>query len=237
VIRRVWVATRLVVLVQARGYFPHVFAVFTAVMIALLLWVFPPSASELLLPAFIVTEPGILGLNMVAAHRYLELGNRSVAALHVSPLRSGEYLLALLLGSALLATVAGGATLAVVSGVDTRLLWLTPVLFAFAVLSGLLGFALSMRYPDFPRFLLGAVPAAMVWQLPLLAVYDVVPTPVVAWLPSAPGILGIGALCQSDPSSGTLSALALAGIAVAIAGFAVVHRIYAGRLRAGLELA
>lgn len=236
-IRRLLVATRLVVLVQARGYFPHVFAVFTAMVIAVLLWIVPESARDLVLPAFLVSEPGILGLNMVAAHRYLELGNQSAAALHVSPLRPGEYLLALLLGSALLGATAGGATFAIVAGIDARLIALIPVLFVFALLSGLLGFALSMRYRDFPRFILGVIPAVGLWQLPLLAVYGVVPVPAVLWIPSAPGILGIAELCRGAPRGGATAALVVSGIAVAILGFALVQRLYAGRLRAGLELA
>lgn len=236
-IRRVWVATRLVVRVQARGYFPHVFGAFAATVIAVLLWLVPESATDLVLPAFIVSEPGLIGINMVAAHRYLELGNRSVEALHVSPLRPGEYLMALLLGSALLGTAAGAVTFAVVAGFDMRLLGLVPVLFAFAVLSGLLGFALSLRYRDFPRFLIGAMPAMLLWQLPLLAIFGAIPVPAVLWIPSAPGILGIAELCRSDPGASAVAALVVAGFAVAAIGFALVQRLYAGRLRAGLELA
>lgn len=234
-IRRVWAATRLVVRVQARGYFPHVYGYFAAFSVAVLLWVVPDGAAEQLLPAFIVSEPGVIGLTMVAAHRYLELGNRSVSALHVSPLRPGEYLAALLLGSALLGTVAGGATMALVAGFDGRLLWLLPILFAFALLSGLLGFALALRYRDFPRFLLGMMPLTLLWQAPLLAVYGVVPAPVVLWIPSAPGVLGIGALCLGEPGNGVLAALTLAGFAVTAAGFVWVLRSYTGYLHAGLE--
>lgn len=234
-IRRIWVATLLVVRVQARGYFPHVFAVFVAVVIAVLRWLLPADAGELVLPAFLVAEPGVLGFNMVAAHRYLELGNRSVSALHVSPLRTGEYLMALLLGSGLLATVAGLVTMALVAGVDSRLLFMLPVLLAFALLSGMLGFALSMRYADFPRFIVGAIPVIALWQAPLLAVYDVVPAAAVLWIPSAPGILGLGAICLDDPGAGTLASLTALGLAVAAGGFALVHRRYSGYLRAGLE--
>ncbi len=236
-IRRVLAATRLVLLVQARGYFPHTFALFVGMVVGVLLFVVPEGIAQLILPVFLVTEPGMLGLMAVAAHRYLELGSASVSALHVSPLRSGEYLVALLSASALLGTAAGVVTFAAVAGVDGRLVGLTLVLFAFAFLSGLLGFALSLRYPDFPRFLLGSIPAMVVWQLPLLAAFDLAPAAVVVWLPSAAGILALAELCRGDLSLPATAGWVLAGGAWAGAAFVLVQRLYARRLRSGWELA
>ena len=120
-IRRLVAATHLVLLVQARGYFPHAFALYVAMVVGMLLFLVPEQAARLILPVFLVSEPGMLGVTAVAAHRYLELGNASASALQVSPLRPGEHLLALQLASALLATIAGVVTFAAVEGLDARL--------------------------------------------------------------------------------------------------------------------
>ncbi len=234
--RRLLVATRLVMLVQARGYFPHVFAVYCAVVIAVLKWLIPENVTDLVLPAFLVSEPGILGFSMVAAHRYLERGNGSVSALNVSPLRTGEYLGALLIGSAVLTTVAGSVTFALIVGVDARLIWLTPILFVFALFSGLVGFLLSLRYADFPRFMLGSVPVIGFWQAPLLAVYGLVPAVAVAWIPSTPGILAMADLCRGDFEPAALAALLLLGLGLTALGFWLVLKLYERRLHGGMEL-
>jgi fluoroquinolone transport system permease protein len=235
--RRLVAATHLVLLVQARGYFPHAFGLYVVMVVGALLLLFSAEVARLVLPAFLVTEPGMLGVMAVAAHRYLELGSGSVSALHVSPLRPGEYLVALVLGSAVLATLGGAVTFVAVLGLDARLAWLIPVIFLFAVLSGLLGFALSLRYRDFPRFILGMIPAVLLWQAPLLAVYDVVPTGLVAWIPSAPGILALASVCGGGGAPAAMMGWVVAGVGLTAVGVVVVQRIYQRHLHSGWELA
>ena len=223
-------------LVQARGYFPHTFAVFVAMMIGALVFLLPEDVASLVLPAFLVSEPGMLGVMAVAAHRLLEVDSGSVTALQVSPLRSQEYVLGLVLGSAFLATLAGAVTFAAVAGINGRLAWLILVLFPFSVLSGLLGFVVSLRYDDFPRFVLGSIPAVAVWQAPLLGVFDLIPSAAVAWIPSAPGIFAMAALCQGEVSSSMMLVWSGAGLSVAGAGLVLVQRYYQRRLEAGWVL-
>lgn len=236
-IRRLVAATALVMRVQVRGYFPHAFALYVAMVVGVMLVLLPSSAAAIVLPVFLVTEPGMLGVMAVAAQRYLDVGSGSVLALQVSPLRSVEYLLALTLASALLGTLAGLVTFAAVAGPDARLVGLGALLFVFALLSGLLGFALSLRSADFPRFLLGSIPVLLFWQAPLLAVYEVVPVPAVAWLPSAPGILGIAALCRDAASPGLLLTCFAASLAWTLVGLVLVTRRVEQRLGAGWEAA
>ncbi len=235
--RRLLAATALVMRVQARGYFPHAFAVFVAMVVGALLFLLPAQVSALVLPAFLVTEPGMLGVMAVAAQRYLDVGRGSVQALQVSPLTSAEYLVALLVASAVLGTAAGLVTFAAVAALDVRLVGLGVLLFVFALLSGLLGFALSLRFPDFPRFLLGSVPPLVLWQLPLLAVFDVVPAAAVVWLPSAPGILGLAAICRNDAGPGLIAVCVAASAAWTALGTALVARRLERGLGAGWERA
>jgi hypothetical protein len=210
-----------------------VIVVSTAAVVAVLLWVVPRAVADLVLPAFVAIELGTVGLSMVAAHRYLELGEQSVSALLVSPLRPSEYLLALLLGSAVLATLAGAAAFAAVAGLDARLPWLVAVLFPFAVLSGAVGFLGSLRHPDFLRFVLGVIPLVALWQAPLLAVYGLVPEAWVLWIPSAPAVLAIGSLCAGEVAIPELAALSTVGAALAVAAVLVAARLYERRIRTG----
>jgi len=236
VIGRILNATRLVLLVQARGYFPHAFGLFVFMVVGAIRFVLPESVGALILPVFLVSEPGMLGVMAVAAHRYLEVGNHSVAALRVTPLRSGEYLLALVLGSALLATLAGGATFAAVEGIGSQLGWILVFLFVFAVLSGLLGFALSLRYADFPRFIMATVPAVALWQAPLLATFELVPLGAVIWIPSAPSILALFELCKGPPETTAMIHWLLLSLLVTGVAFAFVLSQYQRHLQSSREL-
>lgn len=235
-IRRIANATRLVLLVQARGYFPHAFGLFVLMVVGAILFVLPESIGNLILPVFLVSEPGMLGVMAVAAHRYLEVGNLSIAALRVSPLQSGEYLFALVLGSALLATVAGGITFAAIEGIGSRLAWILVFLFVFAVMSGLLGFALSLRYADFPRFIMATVPAVAFWQAPLLATFGIVPLGAIIWIPSAPGILALVELCKGTPQTASMVSWLILSTFLTSVAFVLVLGQYRRHLLSSREL-
>ena len=103
--RRILVAVRLVLTIQSRAKFPHVYFGMTVFTVIVFRTLVPDELIPMVLPAFLFGEPGSLGVLMVAAQRYLERGERSVVALLVTPLRSGEYVSALILGSAVIPTV------------------------------------------------------------------------------------------------------------------------------------
>ena len=127
-IRRVANAVRLFLLAQWRCRFPHVYAGMALLTVLAFRLAIPEPHLESLLPAFLFVEPGTLALTLVAAQAYLERGDRSVTALSVTPLRSGEYVFAMTLASALVATLAGIAIQAGALGVDLRLVLLLPPL-------------------------------------------------------------------------------------------------------------
>ena len=156
--RRWFVALRLVWLVQARSYFYHVYfglAVLTVLAFRLAL---PESFVAPALPLFLLGEPGMMGLFMVAAHLYYGLNEGSVHAVAVTPLGNGEIVTALAVGSAVVPTAAGVLIFGGVIGVDLRLVWLVPPLFLMAVVSGLLGLATATFFDEFTRFILGSIP-------------------------------------------------------------------------------
>jgi len=237
VIRRVLHAAHLALLAQTRAYFPHVYAGVTAVLVLVFRFAVPAEAVALFFPVFLFAEPGMLGVNLVAAQRYLEKEEGSLAALLTTPLRPQEYLAGLVLASALVATASGCVAFALVLGPDARVLLLAPALFAFSLLSGLLGFALSLRYGDFTRFILGQIPFVVLWQLPLLGFFHVLPWPAVAWLPSAPAIAVLADLCHPAPTFVTWAIGCSALLALGAAAFAWASRSFTRRIRSAAELA
>jgi hypothetical protein len=164
---RVRNALRLFLSVQWRCRFPHVYLALAIPTILVFRFAIPGEFAESLVPAFLFGEPGSLALTLVAAQAYLERNERSVTALAVTPLRSGEYVLGLVLATAVVATLAGTAVQTGVFGVDRRLVLLIPPLFLTATLAGFLGLGLSACFPEFTRFLIaGLMPAMLVLSLP-----------------------------------------------------------------------
>ena len=152
------------------------------------------------LPTYLFAEPGIVALGLVAAQAFLERGEGTVAALAVTPLRSGEYVVSLVVTSAVLASLAGIAVQAGVAGVDRRLAYLVVPLFATTLLTGFIGLALSAYFTEFTRFLVGGmVPAAVVLQAPFAAWFELLPRPAVAWIPTDPALFAIANAARSDP--------------------------------------
>lgn len=235
--RRILRATELNLRLQARAYFLQVYALVTILTVLALLFAIPTVAVPWLLPVFLFAEPGMLGTNMVGAFRYLEKGEGTVSALMVTPLRPLEYLTGLALASALVGAGFGALTfLAVTFDPGRSLLAILP-LFGVGFLSSLVGFALSMRFRDFPSFVLGAIPWVCVWQLPLLAYLDVLPWPAVAWVPSAPGLAALASLTTAEPSPLWVVGSSILLMALCVPGSLWVAHAYERRIHDRAEFA
>lgn len=235
--QRITHAASLNVRLQARAYFLHVYGGVTLITVCLLWFAIPEAAVAWLLPVFLFAEPGMLGTNMVGAFRYLEKGEGTVAALMVTPLRPVEYIVGLSLGSALVGAAFGSLTFfAITLDVGRSLLAVGP-LFGAGFLSSLLGFGLSMRYADFPRFILGAIPWVALWQLPLLAYLEVVPWPAVAWVPSSAGLYALAELTAEEPSALVVVGASLFLLALCVPGSLWIARSYERRIHERAEFA
>jgi fluoroquinolone transport system permease protein len=239
VIARVAHATRLALLAQTRARFLYVYAFVTLLVVLGFRFGVPEELVPLFFPVFLFTEPGMVGTTMVAAQRYLEKGERSLSALLVTPLRPGEYVAGLVLAAAIVGTGFGALAFVLVSGLDTRVLLLVPVLLAFSVLSGLLGFALAMRYREFTQYIVAGIPFLLAWQLPLLAHFEIVPWPALLWMPPAPALAIMAELMRPGSGPGWLPWLiACACLFLYIAlGFAWVNRSFVRRVSSRAELA
>jgi len=225
-LRRIAVALQLALLTQARAYFLHVYAGVTLLTVLGLRFLAPPELLPLLVPMFLLAEPGLLGVTLAAAQRYLERIEGSETALRVTPLQPREYLAAMVGASTLVGTLAGVAAWVGIYGPDATAFGLIPPLLGCTFISGLLGIALSLRYADFSRFILGMVPFVVLFQAPLLAHFGVVPWAAVLWIPSGPALLAFASL-RSDPSPALLLTTNAVLLAACAAGFWLVSRRHA----------
>ena len=211
--RRVWTALRLQLLVQTRSYFLHIYLAVAVITVAGFRLFIPEQLAARLLPPFLLAEPGMLGLTLVAGQRYREKNEHSAAALVATPLRSGEYVAALVLAPTLQGTAVGLLVQAGVLGVDARLLLLAPPLFVVGAIAGLVGLALSSYASEFTRYLMVAmIPAVAIFQAPILSYFGVVPPFAFAWIPTDPALSSFAMLAHRELDAGRylLDALRLA---------------------------
>ncbi len=212
-LRRVLRAARLALAVQARSRFPQIY--FGVALATVLVFRFTPAAAfaEVWIPAFLLGEPGTLGIYLVAAHRYLERNERSDLALVVTPLRPLEAALGLVLATALLGTGAGLLVYVGSLGLDGAVLALALPLFLTVTLSGLLGVALAGVFSEFTRFLIGSIVPVTVYSLPFAAHFGLLPRAATLWVPSDPALGVFGALARGELGAGDW-ALQTAALAV-----------------------
>ncbi len=221
---RLWNALRLVLLVQRRSRFLHVYlgvAVLTVLVIRLLI---PEDLNGWVVPAVLLGEPGTLGILLVAAYAYLERNEQDVLALTVTPLRRAEYVAALSVGTALVATLAGVIIFGGVLGLDARIAWLVPPLFLTATLFGLVGLALSSWFSEFTRCLLGGIPVIVLLHLPFLALFELVPRFAFVWVPSDASVFAFANLALPAPDPLQYGAYCALLVAYNGAGFWAVAR-------------
>jgi fluoroquinolone transport system permease protein len=235
---RVANAVRLFLLAQWRGRFPHVYLGMALLTVLCFRLAIPERQVESLLPAFLFLEPGTLALTLVAAQAYLERGDRSVTALAVTPLRSGEYVFAMVLASAMVATLAALSIQGGVLGVDLRLALLFPTLLLTATLAGFLGLGLSSRFSEFTRFLVaGLMPAMVVIQLPCLSYFELAPRLAFVWIPSDAALFGLANLIRPDPDPLHYALYTALLLGYNVLAFRWARRSFQERVRARLERA
>ncbi len=236
-IRRVLRATRLSLRLQTRARFPQIYLILTVPTVLVFLFAVPASAVAWALPLFLFAEPGLLGTNMVGAFRYMEKEDGTASALMVTPLRPVEHLIGLALASAIVGTAFGTLTSIAITFDVARGGLVAVALSGFCFLSSLVGFALSMRFSDFSRFILGAVPWVLAWQLPLLAYLGVVPWPAVGWIPSSAGILALSDTMATEPNVPWILALSALMIVACVPATVWVARTHEHRIRTRAEFA
>lgn len=223
-LRRLCNAVRLSLAVQKRSYFLHVYLGVAVVTVTVVRLLVPAEWHALVVPAALLGEFGTMSVFMVAAQRYLDRIEGSVGALLVTPLRHGELVGSMVLAPAFVTTAAGLLVHAGVFGADLGLLWLAPTLFALTCLSGSIGLVLSSRYSEFTQFLMGSLPVVLIFSLPFLSFFELVPRYAFVWLPWDAALYSFGEVARGDLDAGTY-AVKLAQL-VAFAGLAW---IWAGR--------
>jgi fluoroquinolone transport system permease protein len=231
-------AVQLFLLAQWRCRFPHVYLGMALLTVLAFRLAIPEHYAESLVPAFLLAEPGTLALTLVAAQAYLERGERSVTALAVTPLRSGEYVFALVLASALVATLAGMLIQGGVLGVDRRPLLLLLPLLLTTTLAGLLGLGLSAHFSEFTRFLVGGLfPAILVIELPYLSYFGLVSRPAFVWVPSDAALFSLANLARPDPDALLYALYAALLLGYNVIAFRWARRSFQERVRERLERA
>jgi len=205
--RRFLSAVRLLLTVQRRAGFLHVYAGMTIVTVLLVRLALPSAWHVWAVPAVLLGEYGTMGLFLTAAHGYLERIEGSDAALVVTPLLPREQVAAMVAAPALVATLSGVALVAAILGLDARTLLLLPPLGLTATLAGALGIVLASRHAEFTRFLVAAVPVVTVFSLPYLSYFGVTPRWSFAWLPWDAALFAFAALARGEAPGGSFGLL------------------------------
>ena len=235
-LRRSLGGVRLVLTLQARAYFPHVYLAVAVVTVAAFRLAVPEEWWTRLLPPLLLGEQGVVALTLVAAQIYLERNEGSVAALAVTPLRSAEYVAALVVASSVLPCLSRLILWAGLLGFDSRAVLVVAPLFLLSLLSGLLGLAVTGRFFQFTTFLLGgSVPAAGLLILPALSYFEIVPRWVFAWLPSDSALYAFAALTASQLDMTVWLRSVVVLLLFCCAAFPLVARVYRGRIRYRLD--
>ncbi len=236
-------ALRLDATLQVRFLFPQIYAVVTIIYILLFKFTDLRDAMALFLPAFLFSEPGMLGFFFVAVHVFFERSQRTIAAVVVTPLRPGEYISALALASAAIATAAGLAAYAVVVGTSGlacsggvfALVLLALALFLTATLHGMIGLGVSAHYTDFTYFLIGSLVVLVPLTMPLLTLFGWLPHWATVWVPSYPAVFSLKSLMSRPPDVARYFTLLVPLLVWNGLAFVWVRRVFERRVRSRLE--
>jgi hypothetical protein len=195
---RIGNATRLLLQVQLRSGFLHVYFGLALASVVVVRWLLPESWALVVVPAMLLGEYGTMGLYLVAAQRLLEKNEKSASALAVTPLESWEQVTAMIVAPGLVATTAGVLLFAGSLGLDARTLFLLPPLACTTLLAGAGGVILSSYYSDFTRFLLASIPVVTLFQLPFLSFFSLTPRLSFAWLPWDAALFSFANLASTE---------------------------------------
>lgn len=239
--RRLGNAIRLDLLVQSRYLFPQIYLGLAALYVLLFRYALPAQWTDLLMPVFLFSEPGLLGFYLAAAQLYFERGEGSVTALAVTPFREEEYLLARAASMGLIATLAGGLVAGLVLGLDLRLGLLLITLYLTATLFTLLGVAVSAYFSEFTRFLVGSFVLLIPVFLPFLSYFQLAPARAFAWLPSHPALAAFAALTGAPGGAGGVDSGAYIVSTLQLIGFNILafwwaRRSFRTHIRGRLEV-
>jgi len=142
-------------------------AILTIVMLRLL----PTTNLAWLLPVMLINNLMVNGFYFMAGLVLLEKGEASLEAQIVSPLRSGEYLLAKVSTLALLSLVENGLITLTVVGPNVQLLLLSAGIVLGTAIFALAGFVAVARYDAINTFILPSLVYLLLLALPLLTYF------------------------------------------------------------------
>lgn len=229
-------AVRLALRVQIAAGFPQVY-LGVALALALALRFGLPQWIEFGLPVLLLSEPGTLGIFLVAAHRFYDRNQRADAALLVTPLGEAAFVAAPVLATTVWGTAAGLLIQAVALGVDARLALLVIPMALSVALSGLVGWLAAGVFAEFTRFLLGSAPIVLLYSLPVATVAGLLPPLAFVWLPSQWALTAFSELAGTTPNTALLAACC-AGLAAANAlGMTLAVRVMRTRVRPAVDVA
>jgi hypothetical protein len=229
-------AVRLALRVQAAARFPHVYLGVALALAGLVRFAFT-DLTQWAVPVLLLGEPGTLGIFLVAAHRMYDRNQRADAALLVTPVGEAAFVAAPVLATTAWGTAAGVLIQAVALGIDARLALLVVPLALCVSLSGLLGWLLAGIFSEFTRFLLGCFPVVLLYSLPVLTVFGLLPPEAFLVLPSQWAVTAFVELTGPSPDPALLCACC-AGLAAANAlGMTLAVRVMRSRVRPAVEVA
>jgi fluoroquinolone transport system permease protein len=226
-------ALALFLRVQNRSRFPHLYFGAAIATVLVLRWVIPADYRRLFVPVLLLGEIGSLGIFLVAAHRYFEASERSVTALTVTPLRSGEYVAALVGASAIVATLSGSLIYGGILGLDGGLLRILPLLFLTATFAGFTGLALAALFREFTRFILGSLVPLFLYYLPYLSYFGLAPRWAFVWLPPDASLFGFASACAPRPDYARAALYTSLLLAYNALAFVMARRLWVRRIAEG----
>lgn len=183
-------AIRYEVVLLFRHYFFHVYAIVSLFYIVVLRFI-PVDIRVAILPALLFSDPGMLGFFFIAAIVLFEKDARSTQAISVSPLRPREYLLSKAVALAMLSLSASLAVAVATVGLGFSFGSLILSITLCGMVFALVGFCLVARHKTFSTFLLEAMMATLLINLPFLDLLGILESPFFYVLPSHPAIRAV----------------------------------------------
>ena len=197
-------------------------AAFVVAIWAVLLPQLPPAAREEILPYALFMDISVIGFYFMAGVLFLEKNDGVLAALVVTPLRRGEYLLSKVVSMTLLALVASSAVVLLVHGwrLNWGLLLLGVAINAWVMI--LLGFWLASRYAGISDFLVPSLVYMAPSQLPALVYFGVSHAWFLYLIPTQPAMVLLEAAFRPVPAWQLLYAVSYGLLACAVVAWLAV---------------
>lgn len=221
---RLWTGLRWETTIQFRQGIYYA-AAFVAFVWSALLYGVPDAGIEPLLVSVLFIDLAVFGFFFMAAIYYLEKGDRVIEGLVVTPLRTWEYLMAKIITLTITSIVVGAIVTLVVYGVVLNWFWYVVAVVVMSLPVTLLGFVIAARYNGINEFLIPGSFYLAILQIPLLAYFGVVDTPLLYLLPSGPGLIFLEMAFGSVPAWLAVFALAYT-VVLTVASFRWARRTF-----------